>query len=136
MMPSSAAAHQVWIVDDDPDDQYFSELAFKRLVPSIGIKLLNDGEELLPALSQSTQRPSLVILDLNMPRLNGLETLAQLRSTPAFEDIPVIVLTTSSGTEDQQLAAQLGANGFLTKPPSMDLLIGLFKRILEDWQLN
>ncbi len=126
----------IWIVDDDTDDQFLFEMAFRRLLPSVHIKLLDDGEELLPALSQSAERPRLVILDLNMPRLNGLEALTQLRAEPTYEDIPVIVLTTSSASHDQQQATQLGANGFLTKPPSMDQLLVLFNQLLADWQLH
>ncbi|MCK8493985.1 MULTISPECIES: response regulator [Spirosoma] len=127
---------RVWIVDDDTDDQYLFEIAFKRLVPPVEIKLLDDGEELIPALMQTSDLPNLIILDLNMPRLNGFETLKQLRQTPPYQHVPVIVLTTSSHREDQEKAARLGANGFLTKPPSMDLLLVLFGQLVQDWELS
>ncbi|GAB3894814.1 response regulator [Spirosoma agri] len=126
----------VWIVDDDEDDQYLFELAFKRLVPPVQIKLLNDGEDLLPNLADSDDLPGLVILDLNMPRLNGFEALKQLRAEPAYQALPVVVLTTSSSYEDRERAVQLGANGFLTKPPSMDILLTLFGQLVQQWQLS
>ncbi|NEU68352.1 response regulator [Spirosoma agri] len=127
---------RVWIVDDDQDDQYLFQVAFKRLVPPVDVKLLNDGEELLPALNQCDTLPSLIILDLNMPRLNGFEALKQLRADPVYETVPVVVLSTSSWHGDQERAMRLGANGFLTKPPSMDMLLVLFRELVQDWRLS
>ncbi|QHV97615.1 response regulator [Spirosoma endbachense] len=134
-MSSLNPAH-VWIVDDDTDDQYLFEIALKRVNPSIVIKLLSDGEELLPALRQSVALPSLIILDLNMPRVNGFEALEQLRADAVYREIPVVVLTTSSSYDDQERAGRLGANGFLTKPPSMDLLLVLFGQLAQQWELH
>lgn len=125
----------VWIVDDDEDDQYLFEVAFKQLVPPVAVKLLSDGEDLLPALSQIDTLPSLIILDLNMPRQNGFQTLQQLRAIPAYKKLPVVVLTTSSRPEDQELVVQLGANGFLTKPPSMEIILSMFRQLVLDWKL-
>jgi CheY-like chemotaxis protein len=126
----------VWIIDDDEDDKYLFEMAFKQLIPPVSIKLFNDGEELLPALIQSDSLPSLIILDLNMPRLNGFEALQQLRAEPAYQKLPVIVLTTSSDYNDRERAKQLGANGFLTKPPTMELTLELFSQLVQEWKLG
>ncbi|GAB4019440.1 response regulator [Spirosoma migulaei] len=126
----------VWIVDDDTDDQYLFEQAFKTLVPPILIRSLYDGEELLPALEQSDALPDLVILDLNMPRLNGFEALQLLRAEPLFQELPVVVLSTSSVEQDRERALQLGANGFLTKPPTLDRILALFGQLVQDWQLS
>ncbi|QHV93767.1 response regulator [Spirosoma endbachense] len=134
-MPSSVPP-VVWIVDDDEDDKYLFEIAFKQLIPPVSIKLFNDGEELLPALIQHDSLPSLIILDLNMPRVNGFEALQQLRAEPAFQKIPVIVLTTSSDYCDRERAKQLGANGFLTKPPTMELTLKLFNQLVQEWKLT
>ncbi|WP_338874370.1 response regulator [Spirosoma sp. SC4-14] len=125
----------VWVVDDDQDDQYLFELAFKRIIPPVQVKLLDDGEELLPALVQTTELPDLIILDLNMPRLNGLETLQQIRQQPDYQKIPIVVLTTSTRKEDKEKAVQLGANGFLTKPPSLDAILALFRQLILEWRL-
>lgn len=125
----------IWIVDDDPDDQYLFELAFRHLSPPVKVKLLNDGEEVLPALKQSISLPRLIILDLNMPRLNGLEALQQIRQQPVYLSIPVVVLTTSIRKEDKEKALQLGANGFLTKPTSLDAIFSLFRQLVQEWHL-
>jgi CheY-like chemotaxis protein len=132
---SSPIPPVVWIVDDDDDDKYLFEMAFKQLIPPVSIRLFNDGEEMMPALIQSDSLPSLIILDLNMPRLNGFEALKQLRAEPAYQDVPVVVLTTSSDYSDRDRAKQLGANGFLTKPPTLELTLKLFKQLVQEWKL-
>lgn len=76
-MPDAAA---VWVVDDDVDDQYLLEVAFKHIDPPIHIKQLYDGEELLPSLEQTTSLPRLILLDLNMVRQHGFETLQAISS--------------------------------------------------------
>ncbi|MVM32476.1 response regulator [Spirosoma sp. HMF4905] len=126
---------QIWIVDDDEDDQYLFAGAFKSLSPSLRVQLFNDGEDLLPALAQSTRLPDLIILDLNMPRVNGFEALKLLRAEPSYQRLPVIVLTTSDQLEDQTKALALGADGFLTKPPSFDKILILFEQLVQQWQL-
>ncbi|GAB4023380.1 response regulator [Spirosoma koreense] len=123
----------VWIVDDDADDQFLFEVALKQLSPQVLVRPLYDGEELLPALQKSPVLPTLILLDLNMPRLNGFETLQQLRSQTAFASIPVVVLTTSTQDEDKEMAFQLGANGFLTKPPSFERTLALFNQLAAQW---
>ena len=127
---------RVWIVDDDEDDQFLFETAFRQLIPPVRVNLLSDGEELVSVLEQSETLPDLIILDLNMPRLNGFETLRWLRSRPLYERLPVVVLTTSSLVEDQQKALQLGANGFLTKPPALDTILTMFGILVEQWKLS
>ena len=134
MLTSSSPS--VWIVDDDPDDQFLFSLVFKTLTPPVSVSVLNDGEELLPALSQSDTLPSLLVMDINMPLLNGFDTLKQLRSIPIYQHLPVIVLTTSSNPEDQERAMQIGANAFLTKPASSGKLLMLFNKLVHNWQLR
>ncbi len=69
----------IWVVDDDLDDQFLLEVAFKNITPPISIKQLYDGENLLPNLEKTASLPQLVLLDLNMGHQNGFETLAQIR---------------------------------------------------------
>lgn len=97
-------APRIWIVDDDEDDQFLFEEAFKQLIPPVAVKLLSDGEELLPALSNSETLPDLILLDLNMPRLNGFEAIKWLRSQRSYQTLPIVVLSTSSSLEDQEKA--------------------------------
>lgn len=131
--PSSPS---VWIVDDDPDDQFLFSLVFKTLTPPVSVSVLNDGEELLPALRQCETLPSLLVLDINMPLLNGFDTLQQLRSTPAYQNLPVIVLTTSTNPDDQIKAMQVGADAFLIKPASSGKLLMLFNKLVPLPQLR
>ncbi len=128
-IPSSPS---VWIVDDDPDDQFLFSLVFTTLTPPVSVSVLQDGEDLLPALGQSETLPSLLILDINMPLLNGFDTLQQLRAVPAYQNLPVIVLTTSTNPQDQVKAMQVGANAFLTKPASSGKLLMLFNKLVHN----
>ncbi|GAB3281856.1 hypothetical protein GCM10027347_57750 [Larkinella harenae] len=97
--------------------------------------MLSNGQQLLDALEDSTQLPALVLLDLNMPFMGGFEALAQIRDIPAYDSLPVVILTTSSQPDDRQRAHQLGANGFVTKPFLLQeysqLMILLRQKFLE-----
>ncbi|CAN5535353.1 response regulator [soil metagenome] len=134
-MAFSPDAPSVWLVDDDEDDQRLICSAFLEGDPSIQIRTLNDGEELLPALVNCPKLPLLILLDINMPRQNGFETLTELRNIPAFSDLPVIMLTTSSADEDRQRSLALGANQFLTKPLSYKQLRYMAQALSQEWAL-
>lgn len=132
-MPSSLTTHAIWVVDDDPDDQLLIKAAFRQLLPPVDIFLLNDGIELLESLPQAAKLPKVILLDLNMPRLNGFETLTKLRESNSYCSLPVVVLTTSTAPGDQQRALRLGANNFLTKPIDYNQLIEVGRQIVEQW---
>ena len=129
-------APTVWIVDDDEDDQLFICSAFKDGQPSIATLSLSDGEELLPMLAECAALPRLILLDINMPRKNGFETLIELRSEPIFLDLPVVMLTTSTSSEDRARCLALGANGFLTKPLSDQQLRDIAQDLTREWELS
>lgn len=133
MSSSLIINHAIWVVDDDPDDQLLIKAAFRQLLPPIDISLLNDGVELLETLGQTDKLPRVILLDLNMPRLNGFETLIKLRESNCYRTLPVVVLTTSSAPGDQQRALRLGANNFLTKPIDYNELIEVTRQIVEQW---
>ncbi|GAB3225812.1 response regulator [Spirosoma arcticum] len=126
----------VWIVDDDEDDQLLIGSAFLEGEPSVKVLTLNDGDELLPKLSQSDQLPRLILLDVNMTRKNGFDTLSELRQLPDFADLPVVILTTSSDEEDRRRSLALGANHFLTKPLSYEQLKELAQKLSREWELS
>ena len=123
----------VWVVDDDEDDQFLLSVAFKNFTPPVPIKQLYDGEELLPNLEAAASLPQLVLLDLNMTRKNGFETLVEIRSFPKYKNLPVIVLTTSSMESDKTLSYSLGADGFLTKPHSNEDTVIMLKLLALEW---
>jgi CheY-like chemotaxis protein len=126
----------VWVVDDDTDDQYLIETAFKRVMPSMAIKQLSDGDELLPCLTKAPALPRLILLDLNMRRMNGFEALKAVRNVPAFRKIPVVVLTTSTRADDEQKSMALGADGFFSKPPSQLGIQSMLQQLTADWDLK
>lgn len=125
----------VWVVDDDEDDQIFIQSAFEDIDKEIFVLPLTDGDQLLPRLTNCDKLPQLILLDINMTRQNGFDTLAQLRNTSAFAHLPVVMMTTSSDNADRQRSLALGANQFLTKPANYNQLVNLVKDLTEEWAL-
>uniref|UniRef100_UPI003B3A7EBD response regulator n=1 Tax=Spirosoma sp. TaxID=1899569 RepID=UPI003B3A7EBD len=117
------------------DDRIFIESAFGAIEKSVSVLTLNDGDQLLPKLVNCERLPRLILLDINMTRQNGFETLAQIRNTSAFAHLPVVMMTTSSDNSDRQRSLALGANQFLTKPASYKQLVKIVKALTEQWKL-
>ena len=126
----------VWLVDDDEDDHLFIHSAFMDGQPSIHVLTLNDGAELLAELAECDELPRRILLDINMPRKNGFETLAELRSVPDYADLPIVMLTTSSAEMDRQRSLALGATHFLTKPLTYPQLRRLAQEVTHQWALS
>ena len=125
----------VWVVDDDEDDRLFISSAFEDTQCPISVLTLADGDQLLPKLASCHTLPRLILLDINMGRQNGFDTLTQLRSTPTFAHLPVVMLTTSSDSYDLQRSLALGANQFMTKPANYNQLVVLAQGLTEQWAL-
>ncbi len=125
----------LWIVDDDEDDRLFIRSAFQRAKKPIRVRILSDGDQLIPQLANCANLPRLILLDINMSRQNGFETLQQVRSTPTFAHLPVVMFTTSSDAADRQRSLALGANQYLTKPSRYEQLITLAEELTEQWAL-
>jgi two-component system, response regulator len=115
----------VLVAEDDQDDRELIVDAFKAARPTVNLQFVIDGQELLDYLqrgrddasgSAQSHHPAIILLDLNMPRKNGYEALAELKSDPALRPIPVIVLTTSRDEGDVRTTYELGASSFITKP--------------------
>lgn len=121
----------VWIVEDDPDDQLLFRLSLQKL--SLQLTFLNDGDELLPCLKTAKELPGLVLLDLNMRRMSGFQTLALIRTEPAYQDLPLVVFTTSNDPVDRQRALELGATNFFTKPTVPLEITAIVEKLLADW---
>ena len=111
----------VLYADDDPDDLQLVEDAFAQYANNVEVVAVTDGAEALAFLDQLpplAPLPCLIILDVNMPRINGKETLLRIKATERFKDIPVILFTTSSLPHDRAFAQKHEA-GFITKPLEM-----------------
>ena len=130
----------ILMVDDDQDDQYLVQEAWLDLDLKTEIRFASDGEELLETLREgisekgnSSPLPSLILLDLNMPRKNGRKALEEIKSNPDLCHIPVVILTTSKDPIDIHHCYQLGAAGFVTKPASFDALVNTIQTIDRYW---
>lgn len=118
MTQSIPPKHIVLYADDDIDDLQLVEDALSRYTDNVEVVTFTDGMQALSYLNQLTPidpTPCLIILDINMPRLNGKEVLQKLRTLERFEEVPVVLFTTSSQPVDQNFAYRYNA-GFLTKP--------------------
>ena len=125
----------VWIVDDDPNDQLFIKVAFKSIRPDIPVYTFNDGEALLTKIVQTQNFPKVVLLDLNMPRISGLDALEKLRSNKSFDSLRIVILTASSTepNDECQKALAMGANQYYTKPSTYKDLVTLLRTITTSW---
>ncbi|GAB3885223.1 response regulator [Spirosoma agri] len=128
--------YSVFVADDDDDDRLLMKVAFDLRCPEANIRFAIDGLDLLEALNDSPDRPCLIILDLNMPRLNGLESLQILRNTPVYIHTPIIVFSTSDNDQDKAEAYAKGANEYIVKPVDMHALAELVNKLKEDWNLE
>jgi CheY-like chemotaxis protein len=130
---TSSLTPWVWLVDDDSDDQLLLKAAFKQASPDAFVHTLDDGDELISQLSQTISLPNLVLLDLNMARMGGFETLRAVRQAHPEIQLPIVILTTSSNSTDQNQAIQQGANAFLSKPSEYGKLVQLTKELAEQY---
>lgn len=130
---SQSCPYCVIVVDDDEDDRFMIEQAFRYYSPECQIQLLNTGTDLVNSIDNWQSLPSMILLDLNMPQMNGLETLAFIRKKRNSRELPVIILTTSSDLQDQQQARQLQANDFVTKPATLSGYREVVLQLRQDW---
>ncbi len=118
MSQTDLSKHIVLYADDDPDDLMLVTEAFNRYADNVKMVTATDGKEAisyLENLSDHEPAPCLIILDINMPRLNGKEALKKIRQIQRFQNIPVVLFTTSSFHADKEFALQHNA-AFITKP--------------------
>ncbi|EXF95930.1 chemotaxis protein CheY [Pseudomonas fluorescens HK44] len=129
----SISGLDILIVDDDPDDCLLLQEALEENMVFSKVIFKHDGEELLDYLQHCYRLPGLILLDLNMPRKDGREALAEIKGNTRLHTIPVIVLTTSDSTEDAQQSYERGANAFISKPTSFSGLVSMVHSIRSFW---
>ena len=131
---SDADAPFFLIAEDDPDDQLLLLDALRENGLSEDCAaFVHNGDELLKALESLDGRRVLIIMDLNMPRKDGRETLRELKDHPAYGHIPVLILSTSSSEDDVRLAYRNGCNTFFVKPPVFNELVEIIGQVKVYW---
>lgn len=121
------------MIDDDIDDQELFVMALSDLDDSIRCSMANNGLEGLSYLKNNSL-PEIIFLDLNMPKMNGRECLNAIKADPAFQHIPVIILSTSADPADRSETMAAGAMHFITKPSSTTKLTELLAEVLKSIQ--
>jgi CheY-like chemotaxis protein len=128
---------EILLVEDNPGDIELTRLAFEESKLLINLSITKDGVAAMTFLDQrhyaKLSQPDLILLDLNLPKKNGHEVLAELKANPNFKRIPVVVLTTSQAEEDIIRAYNSYASGYITKPVSFDQFIRVVQSIEEFW---
>ncbi len=135
-MPDSKH-NTIVMADDDAEDCWLASEAFAESGVAAAFCCVLDGIELMdylsePSSSEAKELPSLILLDLNMPRKNGAQVMSEIRSEPALQQIPIVVLTTST-QEDVPPAISGMADGFVTKPATFEEWIAIMKSLAEQW---
>jgi CheY-like chemotaxis protein len=117
---------------DDDDDASLLETAVNQLHPGITFIKCFGGNEALNLLKSSQSTPDLILLDVNMPLLNGFDCLKEIRKHARLKDIPVFMLSTSASQKDVAYALELGARKFITKPNTYRQICHLMSEIVEE----
>ncbi|GJL59156.1 MAG: response regulator [Nitrospirales bacterium] len=133
--------HTVLLVDDNPDDCEIVKEAWDEIPVGQELRCVNDGTELLDYLycrglfsrRDFAPRPSVILLDLNMPYMTGEEVLTEIKKDPLLASIPIVVLTTSKAPRDICHTAGMGVNGYIQKPNSYSGYLQMFTNLRTHW---
>jgi CheY-like chemotaxis protein len=132
----------ILICDDDEDDRMLTQQALEDAHISNNLRFVSDGEQLVDYLYQRGEfggeagkapRPGLILLDLNMPKMDGREALKTIKEDPTLCDIPIVVLSTSRLDQDIVRSYQLGVNSFITKPVTFSGLVDAMNVLGRYW---
>lgn len=130
------ADRPILLVEDNPMDVDLTLRAFKRRRVTNQVQVARDGEEALawlPRWEAGEPWPAVILLDLKLPRVDGLEVLRQIKQHPTLRVIPVVVLTTSAEGRDVETAYQLGANSYIVKPVEFEKFMDVSEKIDLYW---
>jgi chemotaxis family two-component system response regulator Rcp1 len=135
---TGACPIEVLLVEDSPGDVRLTREAFKDAKVHINLHVASDGAEAMAFLGREGEnsnapRPDLILLDLNLPKKDGREVLAELKESPTLKSIPVVILTTSASEADIQGSYQRHANCFITKPVNLEGFLKVVKSIDNFW---
>jgi two-component system, response regulator len=131
----------ILLVEDNPDEIILTQRALKRANCTNQIKVVTNGSQALDFLfprdistgNMKKEKPGLILLDLNLPLVSGLDVLKEVKTNPSTQTIPVVVLTSSTEDKDQTESYRLGANDFIRKPTGLNEFIEIIKSIKVKW---
>lgn len=126
-------AQPILIVEDSEDDFEATRRAFTKANLRNPVEHAFSGEEALDYLQETRERPGIILLDLNMPGLDGRKTLEIIKKHKDLKKIPVVILTTSNDERDVKACYELGANTYIQKPVDFDGLITAIRQLKEYW---
>jgi two-component system response regulator len=126
----------VLIVDDNPNDVLITKRILSKVAPAVGTEVAPNGETALAALHDGLKRPALILLDLKMPGMDGVEVLRRLRADDELRNIPVIIMTHSALESDITASYEAGASGFLHKAFDIEQFGMEMKQLLDRWLKN
>ena len=135
---TDAGAIEVLLVEDSPGDVRLTREAFKDAKVHINLYVVSDGAEAMAFLKREDKhanapRPDLILLDLNLPKKDGREVLAEIKESLTLRSIPVVILTTSASDEDVLRSYHLHANCYITKPVGLDGFLKVVQSIDNFW---
>ncbi|HEY9647154.1 MAG TPA: response regulator [Chroococcidiopsis sp.] len=140
-MPSKRKTVTILVAEDDEDDRLLMQDALEENRLANDLHFVCDGEELMDYLlhkgnysdASTAPRPSLILLDLNMPRKDGREALKEIKADPELRQIPIVVLTTSKAEEDILRTYDLGVSSFIAKPVVFESMVQIMKMLGTYW---
>jgi CheY-like chemotaxis protein len=126
------------MADDDAEDCMLAAEAFEACGARADFSCVEDGIELMDYLAEGSGSeagglPDLILLDLNMPRMDGREALLEIKAEPALQHIPIVILTTSEEEKDISFSLRAGASSFITKPATFDGWVEIMKSLAKLW---
>jgi CheY-like chemotaxis protein len=141
IIAADRAPIEVLLVEDSPGDVRLTQEAFRDANSALHLHIVSDGVEAMTFLYQendrrSAPRPDIILLDLNLPKMDGREVLARIKQDDNLKTIPVIILTTSGAEADVVKSYQLHANCYLLKPVQLEAFESLVKSIIDFWLTN
>lgn len=125
--------NRILVVEDEPADVMLIQLAFQQCGFPVRLEFAPNGEEALSTLSSASGQHDLVLLDINLPRMNGKEMLRELRLVDELKGVPVAVFTSSTNATDVSDCYRLGANCYVEKPTSFEALLNVVRQLSAFW---
>ncbi len=134
--PNSKRVTSLLLVDDDTDDHEVFKMALQETERAVLFAGVTGGEQALKTLDNTATKPDVIFLDVNMPMLNGFETLQQIKRKDDLRDIPIVMYSTSSSSQDECKAIRLGAMAYLSKPSTLTELSAFLKTFLMQFRVT